>query len=83
MPVSLSIKNVPEDLLERLRERARRNHRSLQGELLSILTQAVEPTPRRTVADVRALVRALDLPGRDLDSAALVRDARDRRGRGD
>jgi plasmid stability protein len=37
MPVSLSIKNVPEDLAERLRERAKRNHRSLQGELLAIL----------------------------------------------
>ena len=31
MPVSLSIKNVPDDLAQRLRERAKRNHRSLQG----------------------------------------------------
>lgn len=42
MSVSLSIKDVPEDLAERLRERARRNHRSLQGELLTILEKATE-----------------------------------------
>ena len=33
MSVSLSIKNVPDDWVERLRERADRHHRSLQGEL--------------------------------------------------
>ncbi len=31
MPVSLSIKNVPDELAQRLRERAKRNHRSVQG----------------------------------------------------
>jgi len=40
MPVSLSIKNVPEALADALRERARRNHRSLQGELMAILEGA-------------------------------------------
>ena len=39
---SLSIKEVPEALAERLRHRAARNHRSLQGELMSILTQALD-----------------------------------------
>ncbi len=37
MPVNLSIKNVPDDLAERLRQRAKRNRRSLQGELLAML----------------------------------------------
>jgi len=40
MAVSLSVKNVPEDLAERLRRRAAGNHRSLQRELLSILEAA-------------------------------------------
>jgi plasmid stability protein len=40
MAVSLSVKNVPEELAERLRRRAARNHRSLQRELLSILEAA-------------------------------------------
>lgn len=37
---NLSIKNVPEPLAEALRQRAERNHRSLQGELMAILEQA-------------------------------------------
>ncbi len=41
--MNLSIKNVPEDIVEPLRIRARRNHRSLQGELLAILEQAAGP----------------------------------------
>ena len=44
MPSTLSIKNVPDDVLEHLRERARRNHRSLQRELLSMLDDYVGQT---------------------------------------
>ena len=40
MPVSFSVKNVPDDTAEALRLRAKRNHRSLQGELLAILEAA-------------------------------------------
>ncbi|MDZ7589153.1 MAG: hypothetical protein U5L05_00380 [Rubrivivax sp.] len=43
MSVSLSIKEVPEALAERLRQRAARNHRSLQRELMAIVAAAVEP----------------------------------------
>jgi plasmid stability protein len=39
---NLSIKDVPEDLAEALRQRAARNHRSLQGELMAIIHQAVQ-----------------------------------------
>ena len=43
---NLSIKGVPDDLAERLRQRAARNHRSLQGELMAIIEQAAgEPKP--------------------------------------
>ena len=37
---NLSIKNVPEEVVARLRERARGNHRSLQGELLELACRA-------------------------------------------
>jgi plasmid stability protein len=43
MGINLSIKDVPEDLAQRLRERAARNHRSLQGELMAIIEQAAVP----------------------------------------
>ena len=45
MPVTLSIKNVPDKVARRLRERAERNRRSLQGELLSLVERAVEGPP--------------------------------------
>lgn len=38
---NLSVKDVPDDVAERLRQRAARNHRSLQGELMAIIEQAV------------------------------------------
>ena len=41
MSINLSIKGVPETLAERLRARAERNHRSLQGELMQIIEHAV------------------------------------------
>lgn len=40
---NLSIKDVPEAWAESLRQRAARNHRSLQGELMAIIEQAVQP----------------------------------------
>lgn len=43
MPVNLSIKNVPDGLADALRERAERNHRSMQGELMAILETALAP----------------------------------------
>ena len=52
MPVNLSIKAVPDALAQRLRERAERNHRSLQGELMALIeraaAEAVEPEAAAT-----------------------------------
>lgn len=41
MALNLSIKNVPDALAAKLRERAALNHRSLQGELMAMLEAAV------------------------------------------
>ena len=45
MAVNLSIKSVPEALAARLRARAERNHRSLQGELMAIIEAAFHAPP--------------------------------------
>jgi plasmid stability protein len=50
MAVNLSIKNVPEALAEKLRDRASRNHRSLQGELMAILEAAANEAQRARAA---------------------------------
>lgn len=39
---NLSIKDVPDALAEALRQRAARNHRSLQGELMAIIERAAQ-----------------------------------------
>jgi plasmid stability protein len=54
MPVNLSVKNVPDELADKLRARAERNHRSLQRELIAILEQAVQPGGLEPLPDVLA-----------------------------
>ena len=56
MGVNLSIKDVPDEIAERLRQRAARNHRSLQGELMSI----VERAAYRDIFDYGGLLSDLD-----------------------
>lgn len=48
----LSIKDVPDAIAAQLRERAARNHRSLQGELMAIIEQAVNEAPAPAPAAV-------------------------------
>lgn len=38
---SFSIKDVPDHMAEQLRQRAARHHRSIQGELMAILQEAI------------------------------------------
>lgn len=40
MPVTLTIKQVPDQIAQGLRARAAKHHRSLQGELMFIIEQA-------------------------------------------
>ena len=42
---TLSIKNVPAEVVEGLRRRAERHHRSMQGELMALVCQAVGAEP--------------------------------------
>jgi plasmid stability protein len=76
MPVNLSIKNAPDHLVERLRRRAERHHRSLQGELLAIIEAATLEDQLVTPADVLAEVRRLGLKTPS-EAADLIRTDRD------
>jgi antitoxin FitA len=64
--------------VERLRERAAKHHRSLQGELLAIIEEAVRQPTRLTPRDVLAEVRRLGLET-PAEAAAIVRADRDDR----
>ena len=78
MPVNLSVKNVPDDLVDKLRKRAKRHHRSLQGELVTILEEATGPA-KLSVDEAERRLRDLRLSTGD-DSMAWVREQRDRSG---
>lgn len=77
MPVNLSIKNVPDDVARGLRERAARNHRSLQKELLMIVETAIREEGSFGVDALLAGARARGLTPSD-EAAAIVRTSRDR-----
>jgi len=78
MAVNLSVKNAPDEVVRRLKERAARHHRSLQGELLAILEDAVRAPQPLTPQDVLAKVRTLDIRTPD-EAAEITRTARDER----
>ena len=43
--VTLTIKNVPPEIYERIKTQAKNNHRSINGEVISILEQAISIAP--------------------------------------
>ena len=79
MTVNLSIKNVPDELAQRLKERAARNHRSLQGELMAIIEEATLRPPG-TVREFGQFVDRLGVKTPS-DSARMIREDRDDPGR--
>ncbi|MCX8086759.1 MAG: Arc family DNA-binding protein [Rhodocyclaceae bacterium] len=81
---NLSIKDVPEEIAAKLRERAAKNHRSLQGELMAIIEAAVqEPAPAAPVAASfaeaarRFQSRFPQTSPDPVGAAAIVREMRD------
>jgi len=76
--VNLSIKNVPDELAGRLRAQAARNHRSIQGELMAILEQALASERRLDAKGILEKVRKLKLSTGD-EATAIIRTDRDGR----
>ncbi len=72
--VTLSVKNVPVAVANRLKERAARNNRSLQGELQSILEEAGHVT---TLGDLALLAKRLGIKGTSGESVRMIREDRD------
>ncbi len=80
MPVDLSIKRVPDEIVERLRRRAAMNHRSLQGELMAMLETHV--ADRLTLAQLAELNRAIGLRTA-AEAVEMIREDRDDPRRGE
>src|SRR5262245_60130511 len=76
VPVSLSIKNVPDEVVEKLRMRAQRNRRSLQGEPLEGSDKAADEAPALTVGEVYERAKARGPSSKAGDSVRLIRNMR-------
>ena len=75
--MNLSIKNVPDALVNHLRRRAKKNHRSLQGELMALIEQTVSPE-KLSVEEARSKICALRYQTGS-DGERMVREDRDGR----
>ncbi len=80
MGISISIKNVPAEKVEALKQRARRNHRSLQGELLALIDEATVVGPKRkmTIEQLAENARRIGFKTPD-ESTRWIREDRDSR----
>lgn len=78
---TLHVRNVPDTLYTRIRERAEMSNRSLSAEVVVLLTEALEgerPSPREILADIRRrrFFRPADVGAPDV--TALLREDRER-----
>jgi plasmid stability protein len=77
--VSLTVRNIPKPVLERLRARATRHRRSMQGEVLAILEAAAAEAPvKRSATEILQRVRSLGVatPEEALEMIRVDRDGR-------
>lgn len=68
---TITIKNIPDEVYEKIKLQAKANHRSINSEVIAIFEQAVQ---RRTPSEVKTILeRARKL--RELTAAYTVTDA--------
>ena len=51
----LNIKNFPDPLYEKLRDRAKREHRSVSQEVIHLLAETLEPSELGSILELRGL----------------------------
>ena len=75
---TLYIRNVPEDVVEKLRANARANGRSLNAETLEILEEAAAEMSATPITDrIEEIARRLNVSVDDFDPVQVIRELRD------
>lgn len=74
MSVNLSIKNASDEIVAALKLRARKNHRSLQGELMAIIEAAARESGQPAMQELQEAAAVWG--GRD--EATVAKEARER-----
>jgi antitoxin FitA len=76
---SLTLKNIPEQKLEMLKRKAQEHHRSLQGEMMHLIDEALNaPKNQLTLEGALARAKAMGLGGPN-ESTRMIREDRDAR----
>lgn len=79
MPKDVLIRNIDEDILEKLKKKAAANNRSLQAELKSLLEIHAGPDIEEVRAMARESIRKYKAEGRKFsDSTKEIREDRER-----
>ena len=71
---TLNVKNLPDDLYEKLRLRANRRRRSVSQEVVMLLTRYLAEEPDCTLTGLKGLGKGI---WADLDAARHVREERE------
>ena len=76
---SMSVRNLDDDLLGKLKRRAARHGRSAEAEVRAILRQALSSEAELGFDDLAAELRALTAGRRHTPAESLLREGRDER----
>ncbi len=77
---TLTVRNLKETAAKRLKDRAKRNKRSMEAEARAILEEAVKPGPTIDFWELAERIAAMTPPGRrKTDSTKIIRRDRDSR----
>jgi len=77
---NLTIRNVEDEIVDRLKDKAVRNGRSLEAELRDVLKQAANrKTREELLAEIDRIAAMTPKDVKQTDSAELIREDRDRR----
>ena len=71
------VRNLPDDVVDRLKKQAVRREHSLEQELREILTRAARPSRAELVAEIDR-IRAMTPTTLQSDSTDILREERDR-----
>ncbi len=75
---NVTIRNLDDKVVVRLKKRAKTNNRSLEAELREILTRAADTMTSRELRVIAERIAAMTPDVPQTDSAELIREDRDR-----
>jgi antitoxin FitA len=76
---TLYVRNVPEDVYEALRARAKSEGRSINAEAIAVLRAALRPDPEDLLAEIQMLRATTRLPTGAFAPERIIRRDRDAR----